>query len=43
VFRYEIADFRRDFGAKTRPVEHAVMADAALEMVLAQGVGKISA
>src|SRR3990170_4960504 len=43
VCRYESADFRRDFGPKTGPVEHAIMADAGLEMVGAQGVGKVGA
>ena len=43
VFGYEVADFRRYFGPKSGAVEHAVMADAALKMVLPFGVGKISA
>jgi hypothetical protein len=43
VFGYKSADFRRDFGAKTGPVKHAVMADARLEMVLAKRLGKAGA
>ena len=35
---YEIADFRRYFGAKTGTVEHAIMADAGLKMVRARGL-----
>ena len=36
-------NFRENFGAKTRAVEHAVMADTALEMVLAHALRKIGA
>src|SRR4030042_3893681 len=40
---YEIADFRRYFGAKTGSVEHAIMADAGLQMVRAEAGGKVGA
>src|SRR3989304_1745007 len=40
VCRYESADFRRDFGPKTGPVEPAIMAAAGLGMGGAAGGGQ---
>src|SRR3990172_11046232 len=43
VCGYESADFRRYFGPETGAVEYAIMADAGLEMMHAQSVGKVGA
>ena len=39
--QHEICDARRDFGAEARPIEYAVMADAGLQPMRFEVVGKV--
>ena len=39
--QHEICDARRDFGAEARPIEYAVMADAGLQPMCLETVGKV--